>query len=553
MDLINVRFYLNPYTLIIEPIPTDNSYNLTPFNLSHYRDRLKSVNQIFTLLYEDKVFRNAYKKTLIEIKSNIENIENDNQKLCKKFEKYCSQKISITDLKRNISQLIKIGDNIFPIMQDKNIEKKEFDLKNVSSNKSELEALKIYDNYIYARLFTDHLRVYNNTLDDILIKSIIVYKNNFENKCKTFKTKNCIIKKHEINVFIDGSNSINFEKILIDYEKESIIWAELKGKLKNENFKYFLKIEDQIVEKEFFTEKNIKKNNSLIILNENTYSIGGNLLIKEPIIIPKNFNLVITPGSNLSFDRNSFIYINGGNLIIDGKDDGVKLKPIRDYWRGIYVNNSKSLSKIINADISSTKFFNYSGISLTGGINFYNSDVDIKSSSIINSKSEDAINIINSNFKIIDSRITGAVSDGIDSDFSKGLIKNTLFENIGGDAIDTSGSTVNILSTEIFNINDKALSAGEESDVYIEELKIDSARFGIVSKDLSKVKGSNINITNSSEYDIMAFEKKMHYGPGFIEVKNVQSNDKFLSQEKSIIIINNKKIKNKKFNSKKFY
>ena len=33
----NVRFYLNPYNLIIEPIPTDNIYNLSPKNIEYYK------------------------------------------------------------------------------------------------------------------------------------------------------------------------------------------------------------------------------------------------------------------------------------------------------------------------------------------------------------------------------------------------------------------------------------------------------------------------------------------------------------------------------------
>jgi len=218
-----------------------------------------------------------------------------------------------------------------------------------------------------------------------------------------------------------------------------------------------------------------------------------------------------------------------------------------------YINNSKKLSIISNTTILSTKNFEHNGIYLTGGINFYNSDVKITDTDILNSNCEDAINIVNSKFKLINTRVINSSSDGIDLDFSNGIIKDSYFKKIGGDAIDTSGSKISIINTNVNTVMDKGLSAGEKSEIYLENFFIDSARFGLVSKDLSKVNGKKISITNSEEYDILAFEKKMHYGPGFINLYNVSSSNKILSQNNSSIMIDKKSIKNKSFNPRKFY
>ena len=45
----------------------------------------------------------------------------------------------------------------------------------------------------------------------------------------------------------------------------------------------------------------------------------------------------------------------------------------------------------------------------------------------------------------------------------------------------------------------------------------------------------------------------MHYGPAFINIRDVQSDDKIQSQTNSVVIVNDKEINNKDFNSKKFY
>ena len=275
--------------------------------------------------------------------------------------------------------------------------------------------------------------------------------------------------------------------------------------------------------------------------------------IDDPIIVPKNFNLKIEEGSELLFEENAYIYLNQGNLLLDGKNKPIKLLPKKKYWGGIYVNNSSIKSQIINTTIKSSKGFQHNGISLSGGINFYRSDIEIFNSKIINSMSEDALNIINSNFILNNLEIKNSFSDGLDSDFSNGLIKNSIFSVIGGDAIDTSGSKVSIQNVKIYEVNDKGLSAGEKSKITIENLLIDSSRFAIVSKDLSIISGNKINISNSKDFDIMAYQKKMHYGPGFININDVKFNNKVIVQKNSEIIIDNKKVISQDFDSSIFY
>ena len=89
--------------------------------------------------------------------------------------------------------------------------------------------------------------------------------------------------------------------------------------------------------------------------------------------------------------------------------------------------------------------------------------------------------------------------------------------------------------------------------INIEKLEIDSSTFGLVSKDLSVIEGKKIKIFNSSKFDVMAFEKKNHFGPGYIDIYDIETNNKFLSQTGSKIIIDNKLINTKEFDTKDFY
>ena len=94
---------------------------------------------------------------------------------------------------------------------------------------------------------------------------------------------------------------------------------------------------------------------------------------------------------------------------------------------------------------------------------------------------------------------------------------------------------------------------GEESFVNAANVIIDAANIGIASKDGSKVIAKNLIIKNSKNYDLASYNKKKIYNGGSLLVEKVDSNEKYLSQVKSEIFIDGKKIPNKKFNSKELY
>ena len=162
-------------------------------------------------------------------------------------------------------------------------------------------------------------------------------------------------------------------------------------------------------------------------------------------------------------------------------------------------------------------------------------------------------NLIHSKFNIINCDFSDNSSDAIDSDYSEGQINGSTFQNVKGDAIDTSGSSVIISDVSINNVVDKGISVGEKSNVKVINTSIFNTSIGIASKDGSIVTGNNLTIKQSKKYDLASYNKKKIFNGGNIEISNVKSDKKFLSQNKSKIIINNKKIAEEKFNSKNLY
>ena len=77
------------------------------------------------------------------------------------------------------------------------------------------------------------------------------------------------------------------------------------------------------------------------------------------------------------------------------------------------------------------------------------------------------------------------VSDAFDGDFSEGRIEGGTIRDAGGDAIDVSGSRVDVRDVGIQGIGDKAVSVGEASTLSASGLRIQSVGTAFVSKDRS--------------------------------------------------------------------
>jgi hypothetical protein len=246
----------------------------------------------------------------------------------------------------------------------------------------------------------------------------------------------------------------------------------------------------------------------------------GSWSVDKPLIL--DMDLIIEEGTTLSFSSDSYLLVKGNIKLIGTNENKIILRAKDTKWKGIYVFEGKKESILNNVLIKDTDFFKDGLISLTGGVNFYKSNVLIKNTSFINSIAEDALNIVNSKFEIDNVLIDNSVSDGFDSDFSDGIINNSTFRNIKGDGVDFSGSNVKIFSSFFYNIKDKAVSSGEASTLYLENLSITDIGVGIASKDGSKTKANGLEIKNYSLNALMTYVKKSFYEQPTLDVEKLE-------------------------------
>jgi hypothetical protein len=271
-------------------------------------------------------------------------------------------------------------------------------------------------------------------------------------------------------------------------------------------------------------------------------SVPGIYSAKNSLIFPLGFDVELVAGTHIKFPKDSIMYLSGGSLMSIGSwNSPVILESITESWGGVVVMNAKQISLIDNTHIFNTNGVSINGWNLPGGVTFYKSDVNIIDSLISGSTAEDALNIVSAKFKIDNSLISATLSDAFDGDFVTGVIKDSDFYNITGDGIDLSGSTVNIKNVVINNVADKAISAGESSIATVDNSKIKNVGIAVASKDGSKVDIHSLDISNVKNVAFAAYRKKKEYGFPEIFAVNINLNNvetTALSQSGSSVIVN---------------
>jgi len=529
----NTRYYINPYDSKIYPIYNDFLHG------DIIRDKIIFDSIFSIILNQNEEFQETFFKTLNELYRSKNEILDLVKKICSDFGPICLDRYNFNQMINNYNR---ISQNSLSFFENEiNTQKK----KSLDTKKNN----ELIQKKIYFRAFDDgKLKLYNLTSEKILISKILLKRNDILikliNKNQNLEKSNFL--KPNIVVFDLDENIFTNDTVEILYMDESNKEYTITNYV--ESSKYFKN----------YNSKHFDINNSLHLKGKTFTIKSGNYRILKPILIPDSYNLYIEKDVNLLMTENTFIKVSNGSLTLDGtKNNPIILKSddISKKWQGIYVNNISSAKKtnlinIKNSNFSNLTFYDDGKIQLTGSINFINSNVEIENLKVIDTSSEDAINIVNSFFTIDNLIIKNTSSDAIDFDFSSGEIKNAFFENINGDAIDFSKSNAKLENIISYNVHDKTISAGEQSKLDIKNLTTNFSGIAIASKDSSFVKARKVFVSNCRKYDFAVYKKKNMFKDSKLLITETKNCNKSIVQKNNLLIIDGKKLDEKIFNSK---
>jgi len=251
----------------------------------------------------------------------------------------------------------------------------------------------------------------------------------------------------------------------------------------------------------------------------------GNWEINSNIIIPSGFTVYCSEATELDLKNNAMI-LSYSPLEFYGSDDSpIVITSSDSSGQGITVLNTGKWSTLENVVFKNLSAPSQGRWQLTGAVTFYESPVKINRSQFTdNIIGDDMVNIIRSDFSITSSLFERSSYDALDIDFCNGTIHDTVFIDSGNDAVDFSGSVVNISGITVKGIGDKGISVGENSQVTIEDAILENCYLGVASKDMSLVSIENATI-KSCEIGLAVYQKKPEFGPSAMEISSYTMTD----------------------------
>jgi hypothetical protein len=534
----NSRFYFNPYTLKLESITTDQQ---SWYPIQEAITINPSINSIGNILSNQSYLKNlstnlkkveaavsAIEKSLsypqsvfpVDIKKNTKTIEDNLKEILNNKEKYLISPI-MTHSVDNIS-----------FDKDATIESPILPTKQQASE---------FKEHIHIRHYTDGtLELYNLLPDNVTVKDIL-----FDNNA--FTEKEIIVPSYLSNpkptILKTPYQGIQDDMLIVNTEYQGFERAIKNGITLVKNGINNPLLLNTTHKFDFINQ-----------LDNRIYEINsGNWLVNQPIIVEGDLH--ISPGVNLQFSKDSYLIVKGSLTAIGGEANPIIFKAISDSWKGIYVLNADTKSHLKNVNIIDVSALEDELLKLTGGITFYKSDIDFEDVRVSNVKAEDAINIVDSSFSFNSVFINNTISDGLDSDFSEGNVLYSEFINIGGDALDFSGSNVYINQTKASDVKDKAVSAGEESILNIENSNFSNIGIGVASKDGSQVSVFNTLFKDVTLSPAMTFIKKSFYEAPKLVLKScdIDIDSDLIAQTGTSIFVDGVQIKTQNINVEKLY
>ncbi len=535
----NLFFYFNPITRLVEPIGREwqSPYHKEPIHKDSplYLEKPQYSPIIHEKIFGDPIFVKRYIAELDRM-SKPEYLDN----FFEKINDTLQAKINI--LNRDYAAISYSNDYLYD--SQKHIRNKLYFEFNEGYNKAiiiayhdnsdkdnnlNLKCLNLHGLPIEIINVTSHGTIIFEPLDNTLLPGNPDGNNSRKYQNFIFETpdkvalSDSILNDLKINYQILGTRKI-WETVIFPWPYQDInIHCHLPITNESDYFQHEFISEDQA--------------NKLIVIKP------GDWKLKQNLIIPKGFRFVCRPGTRLDL-LNTATIISYSPLLFSGTER----KPIHIYssdasGQGILVikSDKQSLLEYVHFDNLSNP--SHGGWTLTGAVNFYESPVNIRFCKFLNNRSEDGLNIIRSEFLIDHSYFYNTFSDAFDADFCTGKITNSAFEKCGNDAVDVSGSRIELLNISINHAGDKGISVGENSSMLAQTIKITNAKLAVASKDMSELNLQNATLS-SCKIGYAAYQKKPEFGPAFITVEAV-THDKIetllLIEKQSTLVINGRK------------
>jgi hypothetical protein len=520
-------------------------------------------SNLFKIITKNNDFRNLRNKYLYDIISNkseilnyyksilddfIDAIDEDVSNLSSQREYIYRAKSNYKLIEKNIEIIRKYLEygRVYTLLTEINPREYELEIDADSNSYVRITNIRLF-NKLYPNMIVSVKNLFSNQKNNIPIselnsyfskeKYILALSNNLESADNQ--------KKYRL-VF---DRDVQIEQLNIEYIN-TITGKEIK-RIDN-----YIK---KITKPKRFSFKYLKNNLGAFLKKNLGFSYDGNnikfinrkYMINSDLIFPYGYNVFIPAGVTIELGHNISVLIYGGVKIGGSEQNPVTIKNSdkdKPFGAIIVLGDGNSKVRINNLDLSGGSDAKVNGVFGSGSISLYNhKSVKVINSNIHQNYSDDGMNIKNSKFVIVNSRFINNFADQVDIDYSEGSVRSTLFKydkekshksskykSNNGDGLDLSGSKVVIIDNIYEGFLDKALSIGENTKVFASHNTFRNNRSAITAKDQSDVYVYN-NQYKDNKYNIEAYQKKNIFKqPNVFIINEIHSVDEIKNKSSKI-------------------
>ena len=269
--------------------------------------------------------------------------------------------------------------------------------------------------------------------------------------------------------------------------------------------------------------------------------------VNKDLIIPIGYAVKTKPGCTINITNSAKIISHSPLLFFGNKEKPITVTSSDLTGRGIIVFNSKPLSEFTYVNFNSLSSIKDDDWKLNGVITFYESSININHCSFNkNITGNSYLNIIRSNFNILNSSFINTFQNALSIDFCTGEIESVLFQNINDIALNINESELLVTDLEIKKSFGVGIRGEKNSYVVLKNIKLNQNNVAIISKDNTTININNIDI-DSTNLAFSVFTENSGYGPGIMNIekstlKNIKKD--YLIEVNSSLTINGEKINN---------
>lgn len=246
---------------------------------------------------------------------------------------------------------------------------------------------------------------------------------------------------------------------------------------------------------------------------DRVWRIRGTVQLDRWLRVPAGGRVVAEPGARL-------MLASGAGLVVESPAEwlGSASAPIRVEGmpgnHGLLFLDSVAWQHVVASGLEAPARPEWR---LTGGITMAGPTSKLEQVTISKAQSEDALNLVRTAYEVLDVSVQNTRSDAVDIDFGQGIVRNLRIEHCGNDALDVSGTVLQLEGLEVLQAGDKALSLGEASRVEARDLHFQSATVGVSIKDASHADIDGLYIEDA-RIGLVAARKKPRYAMPYARI-----------------------------------